>query len=108
MHAEDYAKLVEDLEQELVAGARSVAILGMTDITLHLVASLASASLQTVLTGVYTSEVTSEDVDSRLPVPLRPVKSLSETHCDVLVVAADGKKEDFLLEALPYLHGTPK
>jgi O-methyltransferase len=108
MRAEDYAKLTRDLERELVAGARSVAILGMTDTALHLLTSLVSAGLQAVLSGVYTSGVTSEDVDPRLPVPVLPVKSLSEADCDVLVVAADEEKEDLLLEAFPYVNGTPR
>jgi hypothetical protein len=41
MHADDYAKLLEDLEHELLHGARSVAVLGLTTVALRLLASLA-------------------------------------------------------------------
>lgn len=111
MRAEDCAKLLEDLEEEVATGARSVAILGLTSTALRLLAALAGAGLQATVTGVYASEaVTNEAGLPSLPslVPLRPVKALSESDYDVLVVAADEVKEDLLLEALPYVCGTPK
>lgn len=108
MRAEDYAKLSEDLERELMAGARSVAILGLTSTALRLLASLTVTGLQAVLTGVYAPTALTETVNPPLSVPLLPVKSLAEVNHDVIVVAADEEKEDLLLDALPYVQGAPK
>lgn len=107
MRAEDYAKLLEDLEYELNAGARSVAILGLTSTTLRLLASLAATGLQSAVTAVYVSEALACQA-SLLCVPVLSFKELTEEHHDVLVVAADTEKEDLILGALPYVQGTPK
>jgi O-methyltransferase len=107
MRAEDYAKLLEDLEQELTAGARSVAILGLTGTALRLLGSLGATGLQSVVGGIYTSEEPPSNVC--IPsVPVRSMKALSEAGHDVLVVAADETKEDLLLQALPYIYNAPK
>ncbi len=108
MRAEDYAKLLEDLEQELTSGARSVGILGFTGTTLRLLASLAPCGLMVAVEAVYVPEVDQGETSPLLPVPLRPFKALAEARPDVLVVAADDDKEDLLLAALPFVQGTPK
>jgi hypothetical protein len=56
MRDEDYAKLREDLKQELTRGARSVGILGFTATTLRLLASLAPCGLLAAVEAVYTPE----------------------------------------------------
>lgn len=109
MRAEDYAKLLEDLKQELTSGARSIGILGFTGTTLRLLASLAPCGLLAAVEAVYTPGVDQGRMTSPpLSVPLRPFKALAEAHPDVLVVAADDDKEDLLLAALPFIQGMPK
>lgn len=107
MRAEDYAKLLEDLEHEILLGARSVGVLGLTPVTLRLLASLAQSGLVSVVGAVYLSEV---DGTATLPlsVPTRPFEALTQTRHDVLVVAADDEKEELLNAALPYIRETPK
>lgn len=109
MRDEDYAKLIEDLKQELTSGARSVGILGFTSTALRLLASLAPCGLLAAVEAVYIPEADHGGMTSPpLSVPLRPFKALAEAHPDVLVVAADDDKEDLLLTALPFIQGTPK
>lgn len=109
MRAEDYAKLLEDLKQELTSGARSVGILGFTATTLRLLGSLAPCGLLAAVEAVYTPETDQGGMPGPpLIVPLRPFKALAEAHPDVLVVAADDDKEGLLLAALPFIQGTPK
>jgi hypothetical protein len=107
MYAEDYAKLLEDLEQELTAGTCSAGILGLTSVTLRLLARLAPTGLLADLT-VYAPETPVGQANPSLCVPLMPLKALAQVDHDVLVVAADDDKEDLLLEALPFIQGTPK
>jgi hypothetical protein len=45
MRDEDYAKLLEDTEQERLAGAGPAGVLGLTPVTLRLLASLAPSGL---------------------------------------------------------------
>lgn len=103
MRAEDYAKLLEDLEHELLSGARSVGVLGLTSVTLHLLASLVASGLASAVEAVY-----AENSGPALSVPVRPFKALVDADHDVLVVAADEEKEDLLRAALPFVQGAPK
>src|SRR6266568_401160 len=107
MRAEDYAKLLDDLEQELTVGARSVGILGLTGITLRLLESLTAIGLRAAVTAVYVSEALAGQA-SQLCVPVLSVKELAQERHDMLVIAADAEKEDLILSALPYVQGTPK
>ncbi len=107
MHADDYDKLLEDLEREVSEGARSVAIVPCTGTTLRLLASLALTGLQAAVTAIYVPHVRPGE-GPQLRVPVRPLRELSGTCHDVLVIAADDDKEDLLLGALPYVQGTPK
>lgn len=107
MRAEDYGKLLEDLEQELTAGARSIGIIGLTSVTLRLLASLAPAGVLADA-AVYAPEAPAGQANPSLCVPLRPLKGLTQVDHDVLVVATDNEKEDLLLESLPFMQGTPK
>jgi O-methyltransferase len=103
MHAEDYAKLVEDLERELLSGACSIGVLGLTSVTLRLLVAVAASGLAWAVEAVY-----AENSGPALSVPLRPFKALVEADHDVLVVAADEEKEDLLRAALPFIRGAPK
>lgn len=107
MRAEDYGKLLEDLEQELTAGARSIGIIGLTSVTLRLLASLAPAGVLADA-AVYAPEAPAGQANPSLCVPLRPLKGLTQVDHDVLVVATDNEKEDLLLESLPFMQGTPR
>jgi len=106
MRDEDYAKLLEDTQRELLAGTGPAAVLGLTPVTLRLLASLAPTGLDQAVQAVYTPG----EGEGSLPltVPVRPLPALREADCQVLVVAADTEKEDLLLAALPFIAGTPK
>jgi len=107
MRDEDYAKLLEDLERELLAGAGPAGVLGLTPVTLRLLASLAPSGLDAAVEGVY-APVMLDDARPPLAVPVRPFQALSQAQHRVLVVAADAEKEDLLCAALPFIGGTPK
>ncbi|MGH8908463.1 MAG: TylF/MycF/NovP-related O-methyltransferase [Egibacteraceae bacterium] len=103
MHAGDYAKLLDDLEHELLSGARSVGVLGLTSVTLRLLAALAASGLAWAVEAVYAS-----DTRPALSVPVHPFNALVEAGHDVLVVAADEDKEELLRAALPFIRGAPR
>jgi O-methyltransferase len=106
MRDEDYAKLLEDTQRELLAGTGPAAVLGLTPVTLRLLASLAPAGLDRAVQAVYAPG--DADGSPPLTVPVRPLPALREADCRVLVVAADTEKEDLLCAALPFIAGTPK
>jgi hypothetical protein len=106
MRDEDFAKLLEDIQCELLAGVGPVGVVGLTPVTLRLLASLAAAGLDRAVEAVYASH--GDNSSLPLTVPVRPFAALSEADCGVLAVAADAEKEDLLLAALPYISGTPK
>jgi hypothetical protein len=106
MRDEDYAKLLEDTEQALLAGAGPAGVLGLTPVTLRLLASLAPSGLGRAVEAVYAP--TAGDACPPLSVPVRPFQALSEAKHSVLVVAADVEKEDLVCAALPFIRGTPK
>ena len=98
--------VLEDTQYELLGGAGPAGVLGLTPVTLRLLASLAPAGLDRAVESVYTPAVPS--ACPPLPVPVRPFDALREADCGVLVVAADAEKEDLLCAALPFISGTPK
>lgn len=107
MHDVDYSKLLEDVEYELLRGERRAAILGLTGVTLRLIASLAHAGLDSAVEAIYVSAANGASYP-KLRIPVRPVKALAESEPDLLVVADDARKEELLKEALPFIQGTPK
>jgi hypothetical protein len=102
----DYGRLLEDLEHELLSGGGPAGVLGLTRVTLRLLASLGPSGLIAAVEGVYAPA--QQDAGLPLMVPVRPVQALSGIRHGVLVVAADEEKEDLLREALPFIQGTPK
>ena len=106
MRDEDYAKLLEDTRHELLAGSGPAGVLGLTPVTLRLLASLVPSGLHRAVEGIYAPKA--DDACPKLTVPVRPFDALSEATCGVLVVAADAEKENLLCAALPYISGTPK
>jgi O-methyltransferase len=106
MRDEDYAKLLEDTQHELLAGTRPVGVLGLTPVTLRLLASLAPSGLDRAVEAVYAPRAANDW--PKLTVPVRPFDALREATCGVLVVAAGTEKEDLLCTALPYISSTPK
>lgn len=107
MRSEDYAKLIEDVEREILLGARSIGVLGLTTVALRLLGSLTPSGLISTVSAVYAAEPDSS-YEIPLSVPARPVEALAHSLHDVLVVAADEEKEELLNIALPYVQGTPK
>jgi O-methyltransferase len=106
MRDEDYAKLLEDTQLELLAGTGPAAVLGLTPVTLQLLASLAPAGLDRALQAIYAPG--EGQGCPPLTVPVRPLPALREADCGLLVVAADAEKEDLLCAALPFIAGAPK
>src|SRR6266511_6365358 len=76
MHADDYAKLIEDLEHELLHGTRSVAVLRLTTVTLRLLASLAPSGLLPAVKAVSDVRPAGSETYPPLCVPVRPVREL--------------------------------
>ncbi|HET9894604.1 MAG TPA: class I SAM-dependent methyltransferase [Streptosporangiaceae bacterium] len=106
MRDEDYVKLLEDTQRELLAGTGPAAVLGLTPVTLRLLASLAPAGLDRAIQAIYAPG--EGQGGPPLTVPVRPLPALREADCGLLVVAADTEKEDLLCAALPFTTGTPK
>jgi O-methyltransferase len=107
MRDADYAKLVEDLEQGILSGARSIGVLGLTATTLRIIDSLVSAGASSALEAIYTfPEHAGTTVTLHFPV--RSFSALIEAHHDLLVVASDKYKEELLRAALPFVKGAPK
>jgi O-methyltransferase len=106
MRDQDYGELLGDLHCELLAGAGPTGVLGLTPVTVRLLASLASSGLAGVVEAAFAPRP--PDVDLRLAVPVRPLEALAATRYGVLVVAADEEKEDLLCAAMPFIRGTPK
>jgi len=100
MRDEDYARLLEDTQHELLAGVGPVGVLGLTPVTLRLLASLVPAGLDRAVGAVYAPAVPGDCPP--LTVPVRPFHALGEAQCGLLVVAADAEKEDLLYAALPF------
>jgi hypothetical protein len=75
MHPSDYAKLIEDVEHELLIGSRSIGILGLTRVTLQILNSLVPVGLVSAVEAVYTHEAITRHPN--LPVPVRPLEDLT-------------------------------
>jgi hypothetical protein len=106
VNTDDYAKLLADLEVELLAGARSVGILGLTRVALRLLDSLTSSGLIGMVGAIYISDTAIDP--PALTIPVHPCSALAVAPHDVLVIAADAEKEDILIAALPFIQGVPK
>jgi hypothetical protein len=104
MRPEDFTKLADDVEAELLHGATSVAILGATPTALRLLQRLASTGLDRCVHGIYTATPPA----ASLRAPIRPLEDLADHPIDVIAVAADVDKEDLLTGALPFIQGAPK
>jgi O-methyltransferase len=107
MKADDFAKLLDDVQRELLAGAWPFGIVGLTPTTLRLLDCLAGSGLLTAVEAVYYSD-NGQATIPRLTVPVRPVRDLSQVSLAMLAIAADEEKEDLLLTALPHITGTPR
>src|SRR5579875_3467718 len=106
MHPSDDAKLIEDVELELLRECRSIGILGLTRVTLQILNSLVPVGLVNAIAAVYTEEIIT--AHPNLPVPVCSLEELTNVHLDALVVAADAEKEYLIRKALPFIQGTPK
>jgi len=105
MQANDFAKLLEDTEVEIVERGSRVGILGMTSVTAALVRQLSGAGLRTAIRGVFAPK----HVESlEFTVEVRALEELLDEELDALVVASDEDKETLIEAALPYIGGAPK
>jgi O-methyltransferase len=108
MFDEDFTKLIEDLEEALLTGARGAAIIGLTVVTTRILSALAGSGLIGAVEAVYAPLQAGSGKPAPLAVPVHPLAQLGQAHPDVVIVADDVAKEDLLIAALPYLRGTPK
>src|SRR5260221_11782527 len=72
MHPSDYAKLIEDVEHELLIGSQSIGILGLTRVTLQILNSLLPLGVVSTVKAVYAHEAITSLPN--LPGPLRPLR----------------------------------
>ena len=106
MESVDYDLLLADVEHEIVRGATSIGVLGVSAIAIRLLADLAVRGLATCVKAVY--HVTGNASIPDFPVPVLPLDAMAMARHDTLVVASDRQKEDWLEAALPFIRGTPK
>jgi O-methyltransferase len=106
MRDEDYAKLLDDTQHELLDGGGPAGVLGLTPLTLRLMASAVPSGLGRAIEAIYAPQT--DGTCPALTVPVRPLQALSDARCGVLVVASDTDKEDLLCAALPFSVGAPK
>ncbi|GAA0944637.1 hypothetical protein GCM10009554_38940 [Kribbella koreensis] len=106
MDGGNLAKLIEDVERELLSGAQSVVLLGLTPVTTAVLGKLAGSGLLKQVTSVHTAE--KPGARPELTVPVRAMDALADLAPDVVVVAADDEKQELLSAALPYLRGAPR
>ncbi|MFI5882045.1 class I SAM-dependent methyltransferase [Streptomyces sp. NPDC051554] len=107
MHTEDFGKLLEDTREWLLGGAQSLAIIGLTPVTVRLFDALAPSGLARGIEAVY-ADGPQTAAWSLLPVPVHPIVDLAKSQHDVLVIGADAEKEELLKSALPHIQGAPK
>lgn len=107
MHPNDYAKLIEDVEHELLMGKQSIGILGLTKITFQIINRLSSICLLDTVKAIYVPNKVNT-IHPNFQVPLHLFKELANVQLDVLIVAEDVEKELLIYDALPFIQGTPK
>lgn len=106
MKPSDFALLLEDVEAQILKGATSIGILGLSGVTLQLVAALAVKGVLSTVRTIYADGFPmSAAVES---ISVRPISEMQEQRHDVVVVAADAEKEALLDAALPHVLGSPK
>ena len=106
MSSIDFDKLIEDVHEEIRNGASSVAILGLTPITLRLLATLHSSGTDSALHAIYAPS--SPPYAHVCTVAVHELSRLQDVEHDVIVVAADAHKEDLIRAAVPYIRNTPR
>jgi O-methyltransferase len=107
METEQFSKLFQDVEQELLRGAQSVGVLGLTSVTLRLLSALQVSGFLSPVDAIYTNAHNPAGRPA-LSIPVRQFSELTGSQHDVLVVAADAEKQDILQTALPFINGAPK
>lgn len=107
MRPTDYRDLLRDIEQELLNGAQSVAVLGLTSITLRILSFLDRSDFARLVKVIYVPETGVEEARSPVTAVL-PMSALCSARHDLVIVADDENKEDLLGEALPFIQGVPR
>jgi O-methyltransferase len=107
MNVTDFSKLIDDLDEQLLAGAQRIAILGLAAETLKIVRHLHATGVPDGVESVYVPRGQLQPSHS-LPFAVCAIDEIGTVEHDVIVVAADCDKEDLLFEALEYIKGSPK
>jgi hypothetical protein len=110
MSAIDLSKLVEDATHEVLGNGRRIRVLGLSEVTSRFLDAMAAAGILNRVTGVH---VPDPPVSLIHGVPVRPMLHLRDLAIDeVIVVAADSRKEGLLRDAKHYIemsvNPTPK
>jgi hypothetical protein len=109
MKSTDLAKLLEDLEAEMLKGPARVGIVSVSEACTSLLRELSGKGLLSAVVGIYAvSEIQTREVEQIHGIPIRGLSALRRDSPTVLVVAADEDKEEIIEAALPHLSGCPK
>ena len=108
MRTSDFNLLLKDVVAEVVHGAASLAILGLTEVTFRLLASLGSNGCAGGVEAIYGESARRQIDVNGMRFSIRPFSSLAQFEHDVLVVTGDAEKEEILEEALEFIRGAPK
>jgi O-methyltransferase len=110
MNKEDLQKLIQDTESEIFQGAVRVGVIGLSATATSLLITIDAKGLLPAIVGVYlsTGPEKKKGLSAIKGIPVRPLSALKDDRPDVLVIAADGEKEQLIERALPYIQGCPK
>jgi hypothetical protein len=104
MNDADYLKLRTEVEQSICEGTPRIGLIGLTTVTMRLLADLALSGATSLIRGVFVENAHSSDSRS-LVVPILPYAELTPAMVDIVVIMGDENKEDLLRGALPFLLG---
>lgn len=92
----DFDKIIKDLFEEIIGGAKAIGIIENTKIAHDIKDRVEGSNNTPEIKGIY-----DDATDNRL-------SNLSKENFDVLIIASDEDKEELLMKALPHIKGTPK
>jgi O-methyltransferase len=102
MPDEAFQKLLSDVREQFARGV-DIAIVGATSTAARLLHALNERESQRVVAVFDATNTSSLALGHVLP-----LSRLSDVHFGALVIASDDEKEQLVLDALPYLKGTPQ
>jgi len=107
MQQSDIQRLVEDTQTEILQGARRIAVLNISDTAVEVLRQIDEKGLLSAVVGLYAISTDAAPAEVR-GIPVRPMTTLRDDLPEVIVIAADGEKEEVITAALPYVQGSPK